>query len=379
MTALGTVLGVAALVATLGLAKTAGSQIVSRFNELEATQVTVKPPRDRGNARNRQVNVIPWDAGDRLERLNGVVAAGTKSNVDVGDALARSVPVVDPLGQTEFQIPVIAVSPGLFDAVRAELSTGRTFDDGHDARGDAVAVLGPGAARRLNVSRVGNSPAIFLGEESLAVVGILSDVARQSDLLNAIIVPNGYAAERMGLVAPEEVHIEVEIGAAELIGTQAAIAIAPNQPDQLRVSLPPSPTKVRSSVQNDVNSLFLILGGVSLLVGAIGIANVTLVSVLERTGEIGLRRALGASRRHIATQFLFESAALGALAGLLGTSLGILTVVAVSVSKNWSPVLDSWLPFAAPVLGAVIGLLAGTYPAWKASATEPIAALRSGG
>jgi ABC-type antimicrobial peptide transport system permease subunit len=182
----------------------------------------------------------------------------------------------------------------------------------------------------------------------------------------------------MGLIAPSEVHIEVDVGAAELIGTQAAIALAPNQPDQLRVSLPPSPAGVRSSVENDVNALFLILGGVSLLVGAIGIANVTLVSVMERTGEIGLRRALGASRRHIATQFLFESAALGALAGLLGTSLGILTVVAVSVTRDWSPVLDSWLPLAAPILGAVIGLLAGTYPAWKASATEPIAALRSG-
>ena len=125
-----------------------------------------------------------------------------------------------------------------------------------------------------------------------------------------------------------------------------------------------------------MNALFLALGGVSLLVGAIGIANVTLVSVLERTGEIGLRRALGATRRHIALQFLTESVALGALAGVLGTSLGVLAVVTVSATREWSPVLDSWLPFAAPVLGAAIGLVAGTYPAWKASSTEPIAALR---
>lgn len=379
MTAMGTVLGVAALVATLGLAKTAGSQIVSRFNELEATEVLIRPPRDSGGGRTPQVNVIPWDSGDRLQRLNGVVAAGTKSDVDVGGALARSVPVIDPLGQTEFQIPMIAVSPGLFDAVRAELRTGRVFDEGHNARADPVAILGPGAAQRLNVSRVDNGPAIFVGEESLAVIGILDDVSRESDLLNAIIVPDGYAAARFGLVAPDEVHVEVDVGAAELIGSQAAIALAPNSPDLLRVSLPPSPKGVRSSVESDVNALFLILGGVSLLVGAIGIANVTLVSVLERTGEIGLRRALGASRRHIATQFLFESAALGALAGLLGTSLGILTVVGVSVVREWSPVLDVWLPFVAPVMGAVIGLLAGTYPAWKASATEPIAALRTTG
>lgn len=379
LTALGTVLGVAALVATLGLAKTAGSQIVSRFDELEATQVVVRPPRNRFSNRNsQQVSGIPWDAGDRLQRLNGVVAAGTKSTVSVGSALSRSVPIIDPQGQSEFQIPVIAVSPGLFDAVRTELTTGRVFDDGHNERGDNVAVLGPGAARRLNVSRVDNSPAIFLGENTLAVIGIIDDVSREPELLNAIVVPDGYARERFALASPDEVHIDVEIGAAELIGSQAAIALSPNDPDQLQVSLPPSPRRVRSAVQDDVNALFLVLGGVSLLVGAIGIANVTLVSVLERTGEIGLRRALGATRRHIATQFIFESAVLGAFAGLLGTSLGILTVVAVSANREWTPVLDAWLPFAAPFLGAVIGLVAGTYPAWKAAATEPIAALRNG-
>jgi ABC-type antimicrobial peptide transport system permease subunit len=379
LTALGTVLGVAALVATLGLAKTAGNQIVSRFDELEATQVVVRPPRSRfGNPNLQTINGIPWDAGDRLQRLNGVVAAGTKSTVAVGTALARSVPIIDPQGQSEFQIPVIAVSPGLFDAVRVELTTGRVFDDGHNGRGDNVAVLGPGAARRLNVNRVDNSPAIFLGENTLAVIGIIDDVSREPELLNAIVVPDGYARDRFALAAPEEVHIEVEVGAAELIGSQAAVALSPNDPEQVQVSLPPSPRRVRSAVQDDVNALFLVLGGVSLLVGAIGIANVTLVSVLERTGEIGLRRALGATRRHIAIQFIFESAVLGAFAGLVGTSLGILAIVAVSANREWTPVLDAWLPIAAPFLGAVIGLVAGTYPAWKAAATEPIAALRNG-
>lgn len=369
LTALGTIIGVAALVTTLGLAKTAGNQIVSRFDELEATAVTVSPANDR-------FSVLPFDAESRLERLNGVVAAGTKSDVAVGDRLARSVPVIDPLGQTEFQIPVVAVSPGLFDAARVELDAGSLFDAGHDSNADPVAVLGPGAAERLNVTRVDNSPSIFLGDETLAVVGILGDTERQPALLNAIIVPNGYARDRLGLRAPELVLIDVEIGAADLIGEQAPVALAPGRDDQLTARVPAAPTRVRSDVQDDVNALFLILGGVSLLVGAIGIANVTLVSVLERTGEIGLRRALGATRRHIATQFLAESAALGALAGLFGTSIGVLSIVAISAAREWTPVLDSWLPFAAPLLGAAIGLLAGTYPAWKASRLEPIQALR---
>ncbi len=377
LTALGTVLGVAALVSTLGLAKTAGNQIVSRFDELEATKVAVEPDDRQQGSQDRVISVLPFDAGDRLERLNGVVAAGTKTDVNT-TALARAVPVIDPQGQNEFQIPVVAASPGIFDAARATLTGGRFFDEGHSERGDNVVVLGPGAAQRLNVSRVDTAPAIFLGDEVLAVIGIIDDVEREPDLLNAIIVPDGFARARLGLVAPGEVLIEVEVGAAELIGSQAAVALAPDRPEMLRVSVPPSPRAVKSAVASDVNSLFLILGAVSLLVGAIGIANVTLVSVLERTGEIGLRRALGATRAHIASQFLFESAALGALAGLIGTSLGILTIVGVSASRQWTPVLDPWLPLAAPVLGAVIGLLAGTYPAWKASATEPIAALRAG-
>jgi len=379
LTALGTILGVAALVATLGLAKTAGNRIVSRFNELEATQVVIVPFQDQGmfsNQNQPQVSVLPWDATDRLERLNGVIAAGTITDVDVGSRLARSVPVVDPLAQTEFQIPVIAADQGLFAAARSQLGTGRFFDIGHEQRADPVAVLGPAAAQRLNVSRVDNTPSIFIGDESFIVIGLLADTARKPELLNAIIIPKTVARERFGTKALGEVLVDVEVGAAELIGTQAATALYPNDPSRLRVSVPPSPRRVRSNVESDINSLFLVLGGVSLLVGGIGIANVTLVSVLERTGEIGLRRALGASRSHIAVQFLAESVGLGALAGLVGTSVGVLTVVAVSANRQWSPVLDPWLPLAAPALGAVIGLLAGTYPAWKASKTEPIAALR---
>lgn len=377
LTALGTVLGVAALVATLGLAKTAGNQIVGRFDELAATKVSVKPESGGFGSSNRQISVIPWDAGDRLQRLNGVVSAGTKSDVDVGGELARAVPVIDPLGQTAFQIPVLAMSSGTFGALRTTLETGRTFDDGHDSRADNVVVLGVNAAERLGVSRVDNSPAIFIGDRAFAVIGIVSDTAREPDLLSAIILPNQTARSLYSLSAPAEVHVEVEVGAAELIGDQAAIALAPNSPDRLRVSVPPSPRGVQGQVEDDVNALFLLLGGISLLVGAIGIANVTLVSVLERTGEIGLRRALGATPMQIARQFLTESASLGALSGLIGTSLGVLATVIISATRDWTPVLDPWLPLVAPILGAIIGLLAGVYPSVKAARMEPVQALRS--
>ncbi|MCP3939667.1 MAG: ABC transporter permease [Actinomycetia bacterium] len=171
-------------------------------------------------------------------------------------------------------------------------------------------------------------------------------------------------------------HVETDVGASRLIAGQVPTALAPGREELVVVKAAPDPTQVRNRVEGDINALFIVLGSVSLLVGAIGIANVTLVSVLERRGEIGLRRAVGAARRHIASQFLVESTLLGALGGLIGTSAGILLIVGVSAARDWTPVLEPWLPFIAPIAGALVGLLAGVYPALKAANTEPIAALR---
>ncbi|MCP4304830.1 MAG: ABC transporter permease [bacterium] len=379
LTILGTVLGVVAVVATLGIAKTSGNQIVSRTDELSATSVSVSN-RSEGGFRSPSNNVssIPWDAEDRLTRLNGVVAAGTMTRVDTSGSLVSSVPINDPLGQSEFAIDVVATSPGLFEAVLSELSTGRYFDEGHSIRNEPVAVIGSGAATRLNVTRVDQQPAIFVGDTTLVVIGILDDVAREPSLINSVIIPNGTANALFGTGAPAEVHILTELGAAQLIGDQAAVALSPNEPETLRVSVPPEPRILKSGLQDDVNSQFLILGGISLLVGAIGIANVTLVSVLERVGEIGLRRATGARRRHIAAQFLAESAAMGLVGGIIGASLGVLVIVAVSAQRQWTPVLDLYVPLLAVPGGAVIGLIAGLYPSWRASSLEPVDALRGG-
>ena len=377
LTVLGTVLGIGALVATLGVAKTAGNQIVGRFDELAATSVVVtNDPGFFGGGETRAP--IPSDAEARLTRLNGVTAAGSMGPVDVQGVLVRSVPIPDPLAQTEFQMSVYGASPGLLAAVRGELATGRWFDAGHSDRADRVAVLGTGAAQRLNITRVDQQPVVFVGEEAFVVVGILEEVLRQPELLNAVVIPEGTARERYGYTSASTVQIDVEVGAAALIAQQAAIALSPNEPGLMRVQKPPEPADLRRDVEGDVNALFLVLGGVALLVGAIGIANVTLVSVLERVGEIGLRRALGAARRHIAGQFLVESTAMGFVGGVIGASLGVLVVVGISASRTWTPVLDPWVPLAAPLIGAVTGLVAGLYPALRAARLEPVEALRAG-
>jgi ABC-type antimicrobial peptide transport system permease subunit len=376
LTVLGTVLGISALVATVGIAQTAGNRIVGSFSELEATSVTVSNEQSFWGSGTR--TPFPRDVEDRISRLNGVNAVGVMGPVGVGDNLASAVQLDDPSGLNEFQMDVFAASPGLLAAVKGELRMGRWFDAGHEMRGDDVVVLGPAAAQRLNIFRVDQQPVIFLGETPFVVMGILRDVARQPELLDAIIMPESTARNHFEYTSSSIVQIDVSLGAAELIGAQAPIALNPDDPSVYRVRVPPSADSLRNQVEGDVNSLFLILGGVSLLVGAIGIANVTLVSVLERVGEIGLRRAVGARRRHIATQFLVESTAMGLVGGIIGATLGILVIVILSATREWTPVLSPLIPVVAPLLGAATGLLAGIYPSLRAASLEPVDALRAG-
>lgn len=370
LTLLGEALGLAALVATVGLAGTASAQVAESFDEAAARHVTVLPEKSRAE----QGASIPADAEQRVGELEGVVAAGTLTRIDVADPV-RSRPVTDPQALPDPVLAIFAASTGLLDAVDAQVR-GRSFDHGHAERGDAVALVGRTAAQRLGIADLQHGPAVFVGDRALTVVGIVDAVDKHGELIDGIVVPERAAERLFGWAGAASLVVEVEPNAADTIARQAPLAIAPGDPELLEGTAPPTDTALRADVEGEVSSLLVVLGIVTLAAGGVGIANIMLLSVMERVGEIGLRRALGASRGDILGHFLVESATIGLLGGIVGTSLGFVTVTGVAVVRDWAPVLDPRL-LTAPLAGLLIGVLAGAFPAWRAGALEPAEALRS--
>jgi putative ABC transport system permease protein len=377
LTTLGTVLGITTLVITIGVASTAGNQIVGRFDALTATSVSVTvPPRLPGDT--SSAPLVDWSGTAAVRRLAGVESAAALADSDATNSVQVRSNDVNAPGDTSSQtLAVVAASTGLPAAVRGAMTAGRFFDDGDVERHDPVAVLGDQAARLLGIHRVADAPAVFFRGQSYTVIGILGSIKREQRLSTAVLLPPTTAADRLGLSEVTRVLVNTALGAARQVARQAPIALAPGHEDSLTVVAPADLSKARDGVQSDVNGLFLVLGLVSLVVGAIGIANVTLVTVMERVGEIGLRRALGASRRQVAGQFLLESTTIGLLGGVIGAALGVTVVVGVAVAKEWTPVLDLRLALGAPLAGALVGLFAGLYPSLRAARMEPVDALRA--
>lgn len=379
MTLAGTVLGVGALVATLGFAQTAEYQIARQFDAVRSTQVVVSPGSTETQSGGSVATArLPWDSVERVERLAGVEAAATISELSLDGDEVTTVPVNDPSAATIAAPRLMAADPDLLDVIGSSIVTGRMFDSGHADRADRVVVIGERAAERLGLNRIDSQPAVFIGDRPYAVIGIYGEAQARGELADAIIMPTATARDERALAAPSELQIRIAQGAGEQVGEQASLALLPNSPENLEVSAPSGTSNLRQNVQSDVNVVFLILGGIVLLAGALGIANVTMLNVSERIPEIGLRRALGATRRQIGAQFVIESAVIGLLGGLMGAALAVVSLVGLSLARGWTPIIDPWVTVGGVLLGSLVGLAAGWLPARRASRIEPVSALRGG-
>ncbi|MEO7123905.1 MAG: ABC transporter permease, partial [Lacisediminihabitans sp.] len=271
---------------------------------------------------------------------------------------------------------VYAASPGIIHTAGASMVSGRMFDSGHDRRAARVAVISARAAKRLGVGAIGSQPSVFLGGMAYAVIGIYDHAKYDGDLQDAIIIPSNTARTEFDLASPDEVMARLAVNTGPIFTKQAPIALSPNSPDEITVSAPGGVSGLQKSVQGDVNLVFVILSIVVLLAGGFGIANVTMLSVMERTAEIGLRRAVGATARQIAAQFVVESVILGLLGGLLGAAVGVVSIEVFALVHHWTVVTSIPVALGGVALGALVGLVAGGLPARRAARIEPVDALR---
>jgi putative ABC transport system permease protein len=387
LTMLGTVLGVGAFVAVLGLTATGAGQISRQFTVLADTTVTVEDNGPVNNVAAPDTNPsigFPADADAVADHINGVVAAGVWWPVSLPDGVsfAGSQQLSAASSQS---INLLAASPGAVQAMGLKLVAGSPLSAYENDTAQHVAIIDTSTASALGISpaRLASDPAVFVNGIAYTVVGVYSSAQRVVTSESAMLIPESTALADYGNPEPgignqdeAQMVIATRIGAAHRVAGQIAAAELPSDPSRLVVTSPSNPQTLQSEVSGDLSGLFLILALVSLLIGAVGIANTTLVAVLERTEEIGLRRALGARPRHIAAQFLAESTALGTLGGLIGTCLGVATVVVFAALQDWTAILNPAYTLPAPLIGSVVGLLAGAYPALRAARTSPLAALR---
>jgi putative ABC transport system permease protein len=302
----------------------------------------------------------------RIGPVTGVEQTGS-----VGADVYRSpkIPAVDTNA-----LHVEAASVGLAAAVGTSLARGRFLNAATATL--PVAVLGASAAQRLGIDRVGRESRIWLGRRWFTVVGILRPAALAPDLDASVLVGFAAAARYLGFDGhPSTIYVRARTDQVAAVQDVLAATANPAAPNEVTVSQPSAALTARAAAESALNSLFLGLGAISLLVGAVGVGNVMVVSVLERRSEIGLRRALGATRRHVRVQFLAEATLLALLGGLVGVAAGAAATAVYATAEGWSVVIPT-LAWAGGLGSAVvIGACAGLLPALRAARLAPTEAL----
>lgn len=368
LAALGVALGIAAMIALTGAAASNRAHLLAEFDALGADLAVVAP----GEGPDRKPVPLPGTAPETIARQDGVARVGVVETAPPGLAVYRThlIPRTETSGVT-----VAVARPDLLAALDAAVVSGRWFDDA--SRSLPTAVLGATAAERLGIDRAGDR--VLIGGEWYGVIGILAPVGIVDSLDAAVFLGDRWVAAHLRAGDDPEiaaVYVRAEPGRLADVSAILAAAASPGSP-YASVTRAADLVQARAVADDSLATLGLALGGIALLVGGVGIANTMLVSVMERRGEIGLRRSLGARPGQIATQFVTESAMLSLLGGAGGILLGVAGAAATAAVLRQPLALPITTILLAPIVSVMVGALAGLQPAVRAARLAPTAALRS--
>lgn len=367
LSALGIAIGIATVIVVLGIPASSRAALLSRLSELGTNVLRAEPQPNQ----NPPVK-LPKDAAQRAERIGPVTGAAMVANTHT---IVRRNDHIDPNNGSG--LSVLASSVDLLDVLKGGMNSGHFLTK--STSDTPSVVLGYVAAERLGVARVlpgRQAPLVYIGDRWFTVTGVLDPMPLNADLERAVLVGWGAATRYLDFDGhPTVVYTKAPENTLRDVRAVLAATLYPKLPGLVQVSKPSEALLAKKATESTFSSLFLGMAGVALLVGGIGVGNTMFISVLERRKEIGLRRALGATRGHIRSQFLTESVVLSGLGGIAGTALGVLATLGYALSQGWPPVI----PPIAVVCGvggaALVGALAGLRPSIRAARLTPTQAL----
>jgi putative ABC transport system permease protein len=368
LSALGVAIGVATVVSVLGISRSSQADLLDQLDALGTNLLQVQAGSGMGFGGNTD---LPDTAATQVRNIEPVEDVATFTDL-TGPALRSE--LSDPA--VTGGLTVRAADPSLLDTLAGTMADGRFLDEAIDDY--PVVVLGSVAAERLGIEEVDGQTSVYLDGRNWLVVGIVDTLPLAPDIDRSVLL--GYDAAATYLdddLAPSGLYVRADPDTVDAVADVLPAQANPEEPENVEVSRPSDALAAKAAAGDAFTSLFLGLGAVALLVGAVGTANVMVMSVLERRGEIGLRRALGATKRHVRTQFFVEALLLSLAGGLLGIGMGALVTLGYAMAKDASYVVPLSAVGYGLAAAVVIGVLAGVYPATRAARLSPTEALRA--